>query len=217
MGLTLELSHLAKSYQGQPVLADCTYRFDSGGLYVLMGPNGGGKSTLLRLAALLERPDRGEVRYYCGDTLLPHDLGLRRRISLVFPLAGIFNRSVYHNVAYGLKIRGVHRRERAPRVMEVLRLVGLEHQADRKALTLSSGEKMRLGLARALVLDPEVLFLDEPTASIDQANTEIIEARLIKISQERKVTIILVTHDPAQAEKLRGRVLTLRQGRLYEL
>ncbi len=217
MGLTLELSHISKSYNGQQVLADCSYRFENGRLYVLMGPNGCGKSTLFRIAALLERPDQGEVKYFTGNDLLAHDLELKRKISMVFPRVGVFNSSVYHNVAYGLRIRGVKRSERDRRVVEVLDLVGLTHKRDQKALTLSSGETMRLGLARALVFDPEVLFLDEPTTSIDQANTAIIEDCLLKISEERKVTMILVTHDPAQAEKLRGRRLTLNDGRISEL
>jgi tungstate transport system ATP-binding protein len=217
MGLTLELSHINKTYNGQTVLADCSYRFASARLYVLMGPNGSGKSTLFRIAALLERPDQGEVKYFAGDELLSHDLALRRRISMVFPRVGVFNRSVYHNAAYGLKIRGVTHAERDQRVLEVLELVGLRHKQDQQALTLSSGETMRLGLARALVFDPDVLFLDEPTTSIDQTNAAIIEDCLVKISQEEKMTLILVTHDVAQAEKLGGCRLTLRQGRICEL
>jgi tungstate transport system ATP-binding protein len=217
MGLSLELAGLSKAYDGRPVLADCSYRFTAGSLYVLMGPNGCGKSTLLRLSALLERPDAGEVRYLNGDELLPHDLRLKRRISLVFPRVGVFNRSVGGNVAYGLKIRGTPRTEREGRVLGVLELVGLTDKLRQNALTLSSGETMRLGLARALVLEPEVLFLDEPTASLDPANTAIIEACLQKIAHDRRMTLILVTHDPAQAAKLGGRRLTLQEGRLSEL
>lgn len=217
MGLTLELSCLAKSYQDRPVLTDCSYRFAAGGLYVLMGPNGCGKSTLLRIAALLERPDQGEVRYFSGDTLLPQDLQLKRRISLVFPRVGIFNRSVHQNVAYPLKIRGLGRSARNRRVLAVLELMGLAPKAGQNALTLSSGETMRLGLARALALDPEVLFLDEPTASLDPANTAMIEDCLLNLRKERQMTLILVTHDPAQAKKLGGRLLTLVKGKICEM
>jgi tungstate transport system ATP-binding protein len=95
MGLTLELSHINKTYNGQTVLADCSYRFASARLYVLMGPNGSGKSTLFRIAALLEKPDQGEVKYFAGGEPLAHNLELKRRISMVFPRVGVFNRSVY--------------------------------------------------------------------------------------------------------------------------
>ncbi len=217
MELTLELFRLAKAYEGRPVLTDCSHRFESGRLHVLMGPNGCGKSTLFRIAALLEKPDRGAVKYFAGRDPLPHDLELKRRISMVFPRVGVFNRTVYHNAAYGLKVRGVSQAEGHPRVLEALELVGLRPKQDQKALTLSSGETMRLGLARALVCDPDVLFLDEPTTSIDQENAAIIEDCLLVLSRDRKMTMILVTHDSAQAEKLGGCRLTLQEGKICEL
>jgi tungstate transport system ATP-binding protein len=132
----------------------------------------------------------------------------------VFPRVGIFNRSVFANVAYGLKFRGLPRKLRRERVLEGLSQVGLTHKVYQPAVTLSSGETMRLGLARALVLDPEVLFLDEPTAHIDQANTEIIETCIHRISTELALTLLIITHDPAQAERLQGQKLLLQEGRL---
>ena len=214
MGLTLELVGISKSYNGNEVLRDCSYTFPAGGSYTVMGPNGCGKSTLFRIAALLEEPDRGEVRYRQGITPLAPDMILRRQITMVFPRVGVFNRSVFANVAYGLKIRGDNRKLRQERVTEVLSQVGLAHKAHQQATTLSSGETMRLGMARALVLDPEVLFLDEPTAHIDQANTEIIEACIHQIQQERALTLFIITHDPAQARRVGGQWLLLQEGHL---
>ena len=130
------------------------------------------------------------------------------------PQTGVFNTSVFHNVAYGLKIRGVHRREIEERVMAILEVVGLAEKRRQQALDLSTGQAKRLGLARAMVLEPEVILLDEPTASIDQENTEIIEDIIRKMKAEGKATIILVTHDPAQAARLGDKVLLMQNGRL---
>lgn len=217
MGLTLELCRIDKAYNGKHILKDCSYTFQSGRTYILMSPNGSGKSTLFRIAALLEAPDQGEVKFFSGKELLPRNLDLKRRITMVFPRVGLFNISVFHNVAYGLKIRGVGRKLIDERVAEILDLVGLMDKQRQSALTLSSGEAMRLGLARALVIDPEVIFLDEPTTSLDLANTAIIEDCLVKITRDRDVTLILVTHDAAQAERIGGRCLTLAGGRIVEL
>lgn len=212
--MTLELANISKSYNGNQVLRDCSCTFPGGGSYIIMGPNGSGKSTLFRIAALLEAPDQGQVIYRHHTQPLAPDIDLRRRITMVFPRVGIFNRSVLTNVAYGLKFRGLPRKLRGERVLEVLSQVGLTHKVQQPAVTLSSGETMRLGLARALVLDPEVLFLDEPTAHIDKANTEIIEACIHRIRRERALTLFIITHDPAQAERLGGQKLLLQDGQL---
>jgi tungstate transport system ATP-binding protein len=216
MGLTLELSRIYKAYDHQQVIRDCSFTFDRGGAYVIMGPNGCGKSTLLRIAALLENPNQGEVKFFNGRTPLSHDIDLKRRITMVFPRVGVFNTTVFNNIAYGLRIRGMAReetKERVERVLETVRLAPKKHQ---RALTLSSGETMRLGLARALVVEPDVLFLDEPTTSIDVANTEIVEQVLLKISQDQKLTLIIVTHDSAQAERFQGRLLYMHDGNLFD-
>ncbi len=139
---------------------------------------------------------------------------MRRRFTLVLPRPGIFNTTVFHNVAYGLKIRGVKSGEIEARVSQVLASVGLAHKGSQRALDLSSGETKRLGLARAMVLNPEILFLDEPTANIDPLNTEIIEEIILKMKTGGAATILLITHDPAQAERLGDRLLFLKDGRL---
>jgi tungstate transport system ATP-binding protein len=216
MGLTLELAHIYKAYGRQQVVQDCSFTFDSGGTYVIMGPNGCGKSTLLRIAALLEKPDQGEVRFFNGE--VPHhpDIHLKRRLTMVFPRVGVFNTTVSRNVAYGLGIRGIGKGETQARVDKALELVRLAHKRTQRALTLSSGETMRLGLARALVIEPDILCLDEPTTSIDVANTEIIEQVLLKIGQDKKLTLIIVTHDSAQAARFHGRLLYMRDGNLLD-
>jgi tungstate transport system ATP-binding protein len=216
VGLTVQLAGLAKTYNGNPILTECSYTCAAGETYVLMGDNGSGKSTLLRIAALLEAPDGGEVRYLEEDRQLAPDIHLKRRLTMVFPKVGVFSRSVFDNVAYGLRIRGLEGAWVRKRVAQVLEEVGLAHKSAQPATTLSSGETMRLGLARALAIDPEVLFLDEPTTHIDRANTRLIEDCIGRLRQEGALTLIIVTHDPGQAERLGGCQLLLEEGRLRE-
>jgi tungstate transport system ATP-binding protein len=214
MSLRLDIAKIWKSYQGNPVLKDCSFSFEANGIYTLVGPNGCGKSTLLRICALLEEPDQGEVSFFSGQDKETKDISLKRRITLVLPKVGTFNTTVFKNVAYGLIIRGMRRSEIKGKAEQVLHFVGLDHKKNQNALTLSSGETQRLGLARALVIDPEILFLDEPTASVDQKNTEIIEDILMKIKKEGRSTIIMSTHDQDQTKRLADRVLKLSQGKL---
>uniref|UniRef100_A0A7C3WNT3 ATP-binding cassette domain-containing protein n=1 Tax=Desulfobacca acetoxidans TaxID=60893 RepID=A0A7C3WNT3_9BACT len=217
MGLTVQLTQIAKAYNGSQILADCSYTFGAGGVYILMGDNGTGKSTLFRIAALLEAPDQGEVRYLEGNEALVPDINLKRRVTMVFPRVGVFSRSVYENVAYGLKIRGMDHNLIREKVAKTLQKVGLAHKTNQPATTLSSGETMRLGLARALAIDPEILFLDEPTTHLDKANSKLIEDCLLTIRQERSLSMVIITHDASQANRLEGRKLLLSGGKIWEI
>lgn len=214
MTLRLTVSNISKGYKGNQILNDCSFSFDMSDIYILTGPNGCGKSTFLRICALIESPDRGEIRYFSEQEALKKDLELRRRITLVLPRVGVFNTTVFKNVAYGLTIRGVSRKDSKERVNRMLEFVGLGQKKDQNALTLSSGETQRLGIARALVIEPGILFLDEPTASVDQANTRIIEDIIIKMREEHKTTIVLTTHDKEQAKRLGDKVLIITEGRI---
>jgi tungstate transport system ATP-binding protein len=132
----------------------------------------------------------------------------------VLPHTGIFNTTVFKNVAYGLKIRGITHAEIEVRVHDALLTVGLTHKKWQRALELSSGETKRLGIARALVINPEVFMLDEPTANLDPANTEIIEDIILNMKQERRATILMITHDPAQAQRLGDALLFMKSGKI---
>jgi ABC-type multidrug transport system ATPase subunit len=216
MELELKITGVQKRYNNKPALRDCSYGFVRGGVYALMGPNGSGKSTLLRICALLEPADEGDIVYSSGGVALAHDLTLRRRITLVLPRVGVFNATVFKNVAYGLAIRN-NGKERITRQTEAaLDAVDLLHKSTQNALTLSSGETQRLGIARAMAIEPELLFLDEPTASIDEENTGIVEKIILDLKRAGKSTVIMTTHDREQAERLADHLVLMRSGTIID-
>ncbi|HAA83861.1 MAG TPA: ABC transporter ATP-binding protein [Thermodesulfobacterium commune] len=218
MSLKLVISNLWKGYGDKTVLKDLSYVFDEKKVYVVMGPNGSGKTTFLKICALLETPDKGEIYYYdSNNKILPKDINLLRKITYVFPEVGIFNTSVFDNVAYGLKIRGFNKKEINSKVEEVLDFVGLSHKKKQNALTLSSGEAKRMGLARAMVIKPEFLFLDEPTAFVDTENTKLIERLLIKIKDQKTTTIVIATHDSPFAFTVGDEIVKLENGKIFEV
>jgi len=214
MSLELVVSNISKSYSSDAVLKNCSFTFNSSGIYALMGPNGSGKSTFLRICALLEAPDSGDINFYSEGKPVIKDISLMRRITLLLPKIGVFNTTVFKNVVYGLNIRNLQKNDITSRAENALDFVGLLQKKNQKALTLSSGETKRLGIARALVIEPEIFFLDEPTASVDQKNTEIIEEIIQKLKKEGRSTIVITTHDTAQAERLADKLLFIKHGQI---
>ena len=217
MNLTFSLVNVEKSYAGHSVLRGCSYVFENTGVYAIMGPNGCGKSTFLRICALIEAPDKGEICYFQNNEKVKSDMSLKRRISLVLPGIGVFHTTVFKNIAYGLKLRRVQKAEIRRRVDAALDSVGLSHKSHQNAFTLSSGERQRLGLARVLAIEPDVIFLDEPTASIDVRNTDMVENIIAQMRNDRRSIIVMATHDQAQAERLADRVLMIADGRVHML
>ncbi|MBI5204784.1 MAG: ATP-binding cassette domain-containing protein [Nitrospirae bacterium] len=212
MEMKLSALNLWKTYNGNTAVKNCSYSFEPRKIYTLMGPNGCGKSTFLRLCALLEEPDAGGINYFSDNNALKKGVELRRKITLVLPKVGVFNATVFKNAAYGLKIRGMRKKDIEEKVEKILEFVGLTDKKRHNALTLSSGEAQRLGIARALVIEPEIIFLDEPTASIDEKNTGIVEEIILKINKQKGTAIIMATHDVSQAERLGGNILLMREG-----
>jgi tungstate transport system ATP-binding protein len=214
MILQLSASNIGKRYNGDQILKDCSFSFSERGIYVLTGPNGCGKSTFLRICTLIEEPDNGEIHYSLDGRIVPKNLELKRRITLVLPRVGVFNTTVFRNVAYGLKIRGIAGTEAVERVAKALEFVELGHKTYQNARTLSSGETQRLGIARALVIRPEILYLDEPTASVDQKNTGIIEDIILNMKRNNMATVVITTHDREQAARLADRLLVMSEGKI---
>lgn len=176
---------------------------------VVIGPNGSGKTTLLRVAMGLVKPSAGRITWGERENVPP----VRRAIMFQRPV--MLRRSARGNIQYVLHSSGVARAERNSRIGEVLGLVGLEHIAHRPARRLSAGEQQRLALARALARDPIVLFLDEPTASLDPAATKAIED-LIRTVSDRGIKVVMSTHDIAEARRLAGEIIMLHHGRIIE-
>lgn len=176
---------------------------------VLVGPNGSGKSTVLRTAMGLIAPTRGNVNWAGRATAPP----LRRAI--VFQRPTMLRRSAASNIRYALATASIPRPEWNARVDELLDLVGMKHLADRPARKLSGGEQQRLALARALASNPELLFLDEPTASLDPAATKAIED-VVRAIVARGIKIVMSTHDLGEARRLAGEIVFLHRGRLIE-
>ncbi|HDY70613.1 MAG TPA: ATP-binding cassette domain-containing protein, partial [Nitrospirae bacterium] len=165
--MDLILKKISKTYDGYAALDEGSVVINAGTFNAIIGPNGSGKSTLLRIAALLEEPDNGEVIYRDKTGALKKDILLKRRIAVVLPGDSLFNESVFNNVAYGLRIRGMNRPVVHDKVQNILERFKLSDKARKSVRTLSSGEAQRVAMARALVIGPEYLFLDEPTASLD--------------------------------------------------
>ncbi|MBS3744425.1 MAG: ATP-binding cassette domain-containing protein [Wenzhouxiangellaceae bacterium] len=203
-----ETRRLVYSVDGQNLVDNVDLALSGTSLTVVMGPNGAGKSLLLRLMHGLIAPTAGEVRW--GGQ--PMDANLRARQALVFQRPVLLRRSAAANIRFVLKHRG---NDSPGRVQELLEEVGLADRADRPARLLSGGEQQRLALARALAVAPRVLFMDEPTTSLDPAATASIESIVMR-AHRRGVKIIFVTHDLGQARRLADDVVFLNRGRLVE-
>jgi tungstate transport system ATP-binding protein len=204
--------------QGHPVLDQVSHAFAAGLIHALIGPNGAGKTSLLRLLGLLEKPDQGRILFQDQDTtsLWPQCLSLRRRLGFLHQNPLLFQGSVFDNLAVGFKFRGRPRSERRQRVTDILAAFGLTALARRPAAQISGGEAQKVALARIMVFDPEVLLLDEPTANLDPHNAFEFERIIADIHEQQGKTIILVTHDLGQAERLSQQILFLHHGHVLE-
>src|SRR6185437_10080948 len=197
-------------------LGDISLVIPGGSLTALVGPSGGGKSTLLRIIAGLETPDAGEV-FILGDraTRQPPQ---KRGVGFVFQHYAAFKHmTVWENVAFGLKVRKRPNGEIQNRVHELLELVQLEGLAKRYPAQLSGGQRQRMALARALAVDPEVLLLDEPFGALDAKVREDLRIWLRRLHDEVHVTTVLVTHDQAEALDVADRIAVLNKGRIEQV
>lgn len=204
--LPLRVRDLVLRYGDQAVLDGVDFDLGTSGCTIIMGPNGAGKSLLLKLLHGLILPESGRVDW-AGHA--PADVTVRQ--ALVFQKPVLLRRSVAANIDFVLRVRGKDRSRRDA----LLDHTGLAHKADQPARLLSGGEAQRLALARALATDPEVLLLDEPTASLDPASVIAIE-KIVADARDRGVRIIFVTHDIGQARRMADDVVFLHRGRVAE-
>ena len=207
-GLPIALRQAAAAPGGVPVLAGIDLLLAAGGRTVLLGPNGAGKSTLLRVLHGLIPPSAGSITWGEATTRPPGQ-------AMVFQRPVMLRRSAGENVRYALDLAGVHGAEADARIAEALDEVGLRALAARPARVLSGGEQQKLAFARVWALRPEILFLDEPTASLDPAAARSVE-KIIADIHRRGTTIVMTTHNLVQAKRLADDVLFLHAGRITE-
>jgi len=214
----IKLRDMWKSFGEVNALQNVNLTIPQGKITALLGPSGSGKTTLLRIIAGLDIPTRGKF-YYKGTLISGNDqANLRQKATLVFQKSVFFHTTVYNNVAFGLKlIDEVSKEQVSNKISEALALVRLEGFEKRQAKKLSGGEQQRVSLARALVLDRELLLLDEPTVNLDPKNVSIIEEAIHRVNQEKKTTIVLATHNMFQAEAISQRVALLIDGTVKQI
>ncbi len=214
----IETIDLCQRYGEQDILKNINLRVDKGEVFALIGPTGAGKTTLLRLIDLLDMPTSGRIYFDGLDTteLAKLKLEVRRRMAFVIQKPVVFNASVYDNIAYGLKWRGVEKSSLRQRVNNILELITLSDYKGRNARTLSGGEAQRVAIARALAIEPELLLLDEPTANLDPASTSRIEELIANIIHRYNTTIIMATHDISQGQRLANRIGVLINGEIHQ-
>ena len=218
MTTQFKLHNIVKRYGSRTVLDIDQLDLQEGRIYTMMGPNGSGKSTLLRIMSLLLVHDEGKLDVLGQKVSWEKEqlLYLRRQMSMVTQTAFMFQGSVNYNVAYGLKARKMKSRLIRDRVNEMLEMAGMSAYREADARTLSGGERQKVALARAMAVNPRVLFLDEPTSNIDMASAAEIEKYIRTINKEQGTTIILVTHNLFQARRLADEVIFIYEGQILE-
>ena len=206
--LPLVLEQVSFAVNGRAIIDRISAEIGAGPRSIILGPNGAGKSVLMRLCHGLLGPTSGSIVWRAAN-------GGPQRQAMVFQRPVMLRRSALANVTYGMRLAGIAASERELRARDVLEAVGLSHLADHPARMLSGGEQQRVALARAWALNPEVLFLDEPTANLDPGATRDIESIIAQIHASG-TKIIMSTHNLGQARRLGDEIMFLYQGRLAE-
>jgi tungstate transport system ATP-binding protein len=218
MTMALDVAGLHKAFGSRRVLRWVDLRIPAGEVFALVGPSGAGKTTLLRCIGFLLSPDGGVVRFDGREApAAPTDrLALRRRIGMVAQNPLLFRGTVFHNVSYGLCVRGVEDPSLSEQTGRALAAVGLSDRAESQASRLSAGEAQRVAFARAIVVRPDLLLLDEFTANLDPANVAHLEKGIAAYHEETGATIFAVTHNLFQARRVASRAGLLLGGEIIE-
>jgi tungstate transport system ATP-binding protein len=212
VSVNLQLVDLQKSYQTIEALKSVSLNLQGNKIIVLLGVNGAGKTTLMRILAGLEKADKGQILFNNQNI----DAKALRQIStLVFQKTAMFTMNVNDNLSYGLKIRKVPKEEIPKRINEALQAVRLSGFEKRRAKKLSGGEQQRIALARAFLLNPNVLLLDEPTANLDPNSASIIEKAIISKKNSQRI-IIMATHNLNQARRMADEIVHIHNGEIVE-
>lgn len=211
--------NVGQNYESRDILKNINLSINTGDVLALIGPTGAGKTTLLRILDLLEKPHYGQVYFDGVEVNKSRELQLkaRRKMAYVHQKPATFTTNVFNNVAYALKWRHIKKAAVKSKTEGVLELVGLAGYEHRNAKTLSGGETQRLAIARALVTEPEVLFLDEPTANMDPISVSKIEEVLAHVIEKKKTTVVMATHDMSQGQRLARVIGVLINGELAQI
>ncbi|QNO14425.1 phosphate ABC transporter ATP-binding protein [Alkalicella caledoniensis] len=212
MGIKLSNIHVSKSdgTNNLEIIKNLNIEVQKEDIFAIAGPSGSGKSTVLRLLNRLDDATSGEI--YLDDTEIKSwDIRkLREKVGFVFQESALFEGSVLDNVIYGLRIRGIKKEEEQTIASALLEKVGLDPEyLDRDIEKLSGGQKQRVNIARTLALDPEIILLDEPTSALDPQGTKLIEDLMMELNEKHNKTIIFVTHNIDQIQRIAKRVLLL--------
>jgi tungstate transport system ATP-binding protein len=217
MNPLVEIRDLLVKRGKHPALQLDHLAIQSGEVLAVVGPNGAGKSTLLLMLARLLKPERGEIHFNGLPASAESDTLYRRRLALVMQDPLLFDTSVFENVASGLKFRGISKEEIQNKVPRWLERLGVGHLAKRKAGELSGGEAQRASLARALVLEPQLLLLDEPFSALDPPTRSRLLDDLGALLKETATTTVFVTHDLPEAAQLAARMAVIIGNRLRQV
>lgn len=213
MSLNLKLINISKKYRNVEALKSMSLTLQGGRIIVLLGVNGAGKTTLMRVMAGLENADSGELLFNNQNI----DCNTLRQVStLVFQKSAMFSTNVYSNLAYGLRIRKVPKDEIKKKVAEALQAVRLAGFEKRSAKKTSGGEQQRLALARAFLLESQVLLLDEPTANLDPNSAAIIEKAIVSRKSSGRI-IVMATHNLSQARRIADEIVHIYNGNIVEV
>ncbi len=214
----LEAKNLEVKRGGTVVLRVPSLSLRKGEFLSLIGPNGAGKTTLLQTLSYLLKPSHGKI-FFRGKKVDTHHLALeyRRKLAMVFQEPLLFDTTVFNNIASGLRIRGMEKNQIHSRVAEQLGRFGITHLSTRSARTLSGGEAQRTSLARAFALQPEILFLDEPFASLDPPTRDSLIEDLEPILRQTRTAVLFATHDRLEALRLSNRIAVMNGGSILQI
>jgi osmoprotectant transport system ATP-binding protein len=216
----IELEHISKRYDGRPVVDDLSLTVPDGAFCILLGPSGCGKSTTLRMINRLVPFDSGTIRIAGEDIRDVPEEALRRRIGYAIQSIGLFPHwTVEDNIATVPRLLNWPGRRIRDRVTELLELLRLDPESYRRKYPhqLSGGEQQRIGVARALAADPELLLMDEPFGAVDPLTRDDLQAELLRIHRAMKKTIVFVTHDIEEALRLATHIAVMQEGRIVQL
>ena len=214
--MRITLKDLVKRFGSLEAVSHVSLQIEDGELFTLLGPSGCGKTTLLRLIGGFHHPDQGEIMF--GERRVHHDPPYERNIGMVFQNYALWpHMTVFQNIAYGLKLKKFAKTDIRGKVARVLELVNMYGLDKRYPGQLSGGQQQRVSLARALVLNPDVLLLDEPLSNLDAKIRVQVRAEIRKLQKELAITTIYVTHDQEEALTLSDRIAVINKGRLQQI